>query len=166
MKIQLIDKTKKKKIIEELSYFGVEKIPYLLMMTGNERVRAYSGNLSNEEIMKIYSKLRVEALGLYFGKLLIDRHGKKEARLSLDALHILKNEIRKNIVKLNEEQEENWFRGKDIELTEEQQDKDLKENEFVAILSFDGKDFIGTGKLSLDKKHVSCFLPKERRRKD
>ncbi|MAH47586.1 hypothetical protein CMI37_17325, partial [Candidatus Pacearchaeota archaeon] len=116
MKIQILDKTKKRKFIKQLGYLGIEKIPQLLIKTGNERVRAFSGSLSNEELMAIWRLFPIEGVGLYFGRELVDkRTGKKEARLSLDALHVLKEQIKDGIVELNEEQEAEWFRGKDLE---------------------------------------------------
>ena len=155
MKIQILDKTKKKKFIEKISYLGIEKFPYLLIKTGAERVRAYSGSLSVDEIIRLWNDVRMESIGLYFGKEIED-----SARLSVDAMHVLKKQIIKNIVELSEEQEKQWFYGKDILLSEEQQEKYKVFENYVAVSS--GGDFVGTGKLSQDKKYclISC------RRKD
>ena len=141
MKIQILDKTKKKKFIEGISNFGVSKISELLIRTGSERVRAYSGNLSTDEIMGIWRILPIEGVGLYVGKDLIDRHGVREIRLSVDGLHTWQNQITKDIFVLSESQEEEWFKGKNIEL-----DKIEKEG-FVAVKSNDEKDFVGMGKI-------------------
>ena len=46
-----------KKIVKEIEQFGVTKIPELLIKTGKERIRAYSGNLSKEEIMDLWKIL-------------------------------------------------------------------------------------------------------------
>ena len=166
MKIQLLDKAKKKKFINEVAYLGIEKMPYLLIKTGGERIRAFSGSLSNEEIMAIWRLLPIEGIGLYFGKQRIDkRTGQKESRLSIDALHVLKEQINKSIIKLDETQEKNWFKGKNVELKNKQVEK-INGGEFVAVMSPDENDFIGTGKLSGDKKVLVSFLPKERRRKE
>ena len=91
------------------------------------------------------------------------RTGRKESRLSIEGLHLLKNQITKNILILNKEQEEKWFKGKDIELNDEQTEN-LKAGQFVAVS--DKKDLVGTGKLSQDKKILFTFLPKERRIKN
>ena len=156
MNIQILDKTKKKKFIEKISYLGIEKFNFLLMRSGSEKLRAYSGSLSVDEIIRIWTEMRVESIGLYFGKETED-----ETRLTLDAMHILKDQITKNIIEVNSGQEEQWFFGKDIELTEEQREKYKDVQGFVAIKS-DG-DIIGNGKISSDKKMISNFLPKERR---
>ena len=159
MKLTILDKTKKKKFIEGISNFGVSKVPELLIRTGSERVRAYSGSLSKEEIMDIWKILPIEGVGLYVGKDLIDRHGVREIRLSVDGLHTWQNQITKDIFVLSESQEEEWFKGKNIEL-----DKIEKEG-FVAVKSNDEKDFVGMGKIGAGGKILFNFLPKERRRK-
>lgn len=165
MKIQIQDKTKKRRFIQELSYLQIKKIPYLLIKTGKDRLRAFSGDLSNDELLSLWRLLPVEGIGLYIGKQMIDkRTGKKESRLSIDGLHLLKEEVKKNILPLNKKQEEKWWRGKDIELSEEQT-KNLEPGQFIAVQS-QKKDFIGTGKLSQDKKILFSFLPKERRIRD
>jgi NOL1/NOP2/fmu family ribosome biogenesis protein len=164
MKIKILDKSKKKKFIEKIENFGIEKIKYLLIKTGKERIRAFSGNLSNQEIMALWRLFPIEGIGLYIGKEISDKKtGRQEARLSIEGLHILKNHIKKNIIEIDENEEEEWFRGKDIELKKEQ-GENIKE--FVGVKSEKTKDFIGTGKISRDKKILFNFLPKERRIKN
>jgi NOL1/NOP2/fmu family ribosome biogenesis protein len=128
-----------------------------LIRIGKERIRAFSGSLSTEEISKIVQLLSVEGIGLYLGKETEDAG----IRLSVDALHVLKD-LEGDIIEFNEEQEGLWFKGKNVELTSEQQEKYKSFNEFVAVMSEKDKDFIGTGKISGDKKVISNFLPKER----
>jgi len=154
MKITLLDKTKKRKFIDKVSNLGTLKFPYLLIQTGKEKLRAFSGSLTNEEIMSFWRLFPIEGIGLYFGKV----EG-EHARLTLDALHTLKPQITNNIIEINKEQEQDWFSGKNLELKNEQ---DLQG--FVAIKS--ENDFIGTGRIHADKKTISNFLPKERRRKN
>jgi NOL1/NOP2/fmu family ribosome biogenesis protein len=161
MKINLLDKTKKKKFIEGASDLGLNKIKELLIRTGKERIRAYSGNLSKEEIMDLWRVFPIEGIGLYVGKEIIDQKGIRTVRLSVDALHSWKNQITQNIIKLNSEQEEIWFRGSDVDLKKDQENF----KGFVAVLSSDGKDFVGTGKIGNNGKTLFGFLPKERRRR-
>ncbi|MFH1451907.1 MAG: hypothetical protein ABIF88_01895 [archaeon] len=167
MKIQILDKAKKKKFISGVSEFGLSKIPQLLIRTGTERIRAYSGNLSTEEIMAIWRLLPIEGVGLYVGKESMNRNGVRETRLSLDGLHIWASQLTSKIIILDEEQEKDWFFGKNMYLSDSQVSLigDLKG--FFIVKSSDGKDFIGTGKLGLegDKNVLFSFLPKERRRK-
>lgn len=162
MKIEILDKAKKKKLLPHLECFGITKIPQLLIRSGNERLCAYSGDFSVEEIMGLWRILPVEKVGLYIGKEIF-KNSNEEFRLSLDGLHALKNQIRKRIFVLDEEQEADWFRGKNIELSESQKKKFEDVRGFFAISSSDGKDFVGTGKIS--RGIIYNFLPKERRRR-
>jgi NOL1/NOP2/fmu family ribosome biogenesis protein len=162
VKIQILDRTKKKSFTERISNVGIKKINEILIRTGKERIRAYSGNLSKEEIYDIWKILPIEGIGLYIGKDTINQHGVKDSRLSIDALHMFKDQINSDIITLTKDQEEEWFRGKNIELENEQLEK-IKNNKFVAVMSNDKKDFIGTGKIS--NEILYSFLPKERRRK-
>jgi NOL1/NOP2/fmu family ribosome biogenesis protein len=162
MKIQILDKTKKKKIIECVDAFGINKIPELLIKTGIERVRAFSGNLSSEELMSLWRVLPVEGVGLYVAKESVDKSGVREVRLSVDGIHLWKEQIKNNIIQLNVEQEKEWFKGRNIELNEEQKDF-LNFKGLVVVRSFDGMDFIGMGKIGGGV--LYGYLPKERRRK-
>jgi NOL1/NOP2/fmu family ribosome biogenesis protein len=162
MKIQILDKTKKKKFIEGLSDLGMKKIPELLVRSGEERIRAFSGDLSTEQIMDIWRLLHIEGVGLYVGKDLVNRNGVHEIRLSLDGMHVWKAQLTEKILVLTEKQEIDWFLGRDIELDESQ--KML--GGFVCVKSSDGNDFVGIGKVGTDRKTLFSFLPKERRRKE
>lgn len=160
MKIIPLDKTKRKAFLEEVSYLGDFKTNLLFLQTGTEKMRAFSGSLTNEELMSFWRMFPIEGVGLYFGKIAIDKSGRKEARLSLDALHYFKDQIIKNILEINEEQAKDWFLGKNISLTEEQKEKYKDYRDFVAVKL--GDDFIGTAKIS-GQGVLQNFLPKERR---
>ncbi|MFA5485293.1 MAG: hypothetical protein WC260_03540 [Candidatus Pacearchaeota archaeon] len=167
MRIEFLDKSKKKKILEHLNYLGLEKIEGLFLKSGSERIRIYSGDLSKEDILIFYNLLPIESVGLYFAKEILDkRNGQKEIRLSLDGSHLLKEKIKNNIISLDSEQEKKWFFGEDIDLNDEQVEfvKNFKER-FVIVQSKSSFDFIGTGKLSVSGIKIYNFLPKERRRK-
>ena len=167
MKIQILDKAKKKKIIEQIKDIGITKIPELLIRTGKERIRAYSGNLSREEIQELWRTFSIEGIGLYVAKeISSQKTGAKEARLSLDGIHLWENQVKEKIILLNKEQEELWLRGKDIELTKEQQKKYPFEKCFVVVKSHNNNDTIGTGKTGDKIEILYNYLPKERRRKD
>ncbi len=167
MKIQLLDRAKKKKILQEIEEIGIRKIPEMLVKTGKERIRAFSGHLDKEDIYRIWRNFPIEGIGLYVAKEIISRRtGEKEIRLSVDSLHLWKNQITQHTIVLTKEQEEEWFRGKNIELTEEQQKKYPFEKCFVAVKSYDDKDFIGTGKTGDKIEILYNYLPKERRRKN
>ena len=152
--MEIIYNTEKKEIIKKLSYYGITKIPFLLMRFGREKIRGYSGGLSIEEIHEISKKIGADMIGLYLFNEYDD-----EIRLSIDGIHILKEQITKNILELNEEETKKWFKGEDIFF----KDKWTKEKKGFKILK-NGEDFIGCGKL-VDNRLIN-YLPKERRIKD
>lgn len=152
--MKILSSTDKKKILEKLKQrFGIEKLPYLLLQFGKEKIRGYSGNLSREELSVLDKNVRVENIGLYLAKI----HD-SEIKLSLDSLHMLKKQISKNIVNLTKHQAESWFKGQDIVL-----DKEIQKG-FV-ILKY-GEDFIGCGKVVGDGTIIKNYMPKERRIKN
>jgi len=160
MKIFTLDKTKKKRFLEEVSYLGDFKTNLLFLQTGVEKLRAFSGSMTNEDIMAFWRMFPIEGVGMYLGKLSIDKSGKKEARLSLDALHYFKDSISRNIIELDEEQAKEWFFGNPVALSEKQKEEYKDFRNFVAVRF--GEDFVGTGKISQEG-IVQNFLPKERR---
>src|SRR3989344_4277157 len=123
MNIQFLDKPKKEKFIEKISNLGVKKIPYLLLRTGKEKIRAYSGSFAGNDISKIGSLLNVEIIGLYIGK-----EFEQDARLSVDALHLLKDQIKENIIEITAEQKQAWFHGHDLELSSTQAEECKSKN--------------------------------------
>ncbi|MBU3924152.1 MAG: hypothetical protein KJ592_04495 [Nanoarchaeota archaeon] len=176
MKIQILDRAKKKKFIAGLADLGMRKIPELLIRSGTERIRAYSGDLSTEQIMDFWRIMPIEGIGLYVGKELMNRNGVRETRLSLDGMHNWRSQLygvsgvrgfggSGRVVFLNKKQEEDWFLGKNIELEESQN----VEDGFVCVKG--GEDFIGMGKIGVSDKELGVrtlysYLPKERRRKE
>jgi NOL1/NOP2/fmu family ribosome biogenesis protein len=154
--LNILDSAKKKKFIDKISSFGIKKIPYLLIQTGKERIVAYSGSFSREEISKICQLLSVEGIGLYFAK-----DTDEGMRLSLDGLQYMKDQLNGNVIDISTEQEKDWFLGKPLELTEEQNNKYEDMQGFVVIRS--GEDILGTGRKSRGVKIINNFLPKERR---
>jgi len=160
MKIDILSRAKKKKFIEGLSELGIKKIPQMLVRSGKERIRVFSGDLDRERIMNIWHLLPIEGIGLYVGKDMMNRNGVREVRLSLDGMHIWKEQLTKRVLSLTEEQERAWFLGRDIELN---QDQKVKEG-FVNVKA--GEDFVGAGKVGAEGTMLFGFLPKERRRKE
>ncbi len=83
----------KREILEKLKIYGITSIPYFLLKSGQEKIRAFSGDINREQISIIQNSVYVETIGIYFAK--IDGN---EIRLSLDALHLLKNQLKNNII--------------------------------------------------------------------
>ena len=150
MNIRFIRSSEKKRITENLNgQFGIEKLPYLLIESGKERIRGFSGSLSKDEIILIAQLTNIESIGIY----LIKKENESDLRLSIDAIHLLKDQINKNILEINESQLHDWLRGKDLEIQTE------KGN---VIIKFKD-DFMGSGKSNGEK--IFNYLPKERRLK-
>ena len=145
MKIKL--SSKKKKILKQLNeQFGITSLPYLLLQFGKEKLRVYSGSFSIEEINQLENNLRIENMGLYFAKKQIDG-----IRLTLDGVQLLKNQITKNILELNDKQAEDWLRGQDLLIESDKAFKILKHND----------EFIGCGKSTGER--ITNSISKERR---
>ncbi len=147
MNPNFIKSNKKRKIIEQLNkQFGIINLPYLLIESGKEKIRAFSGNLLKEEIKFLSRLINIESIGIY---LLKKENG--ELRLNLDAIHLLKNQIVKNIIEINESQLNDWLRGRDL---------NIKAERGIIIIEYK-KDFVGSGKSNGEK--IFNYVPKERR---
>ena len=157
MKITFVNKMEKEKLIDELGRFGIKEIPFLLIRSSVDRIRAYSGNLDADSLARLAEKVYVETIGLYFARL-----DGKDLRLSLDALHLLKEQITDNIIELDDEQFEEYIKGRDIELNAGQKDKFADKLGYFVLRYKD--DLIGMAKI-ISGKFIKNYLPKERRRK-
>lgn len=141
-------KTKEKKeLLKELEeLYGITELPYQLFRGGKQRVRAFSGTMSKEEILELSGIARVEVIGMY----LISQKD-AEPRINFDAIPILKNQITKNIFEINEEQYQKWIRGYDLE---------LQAPRGTLIIKFKD-DLVGIGKSNGER--IFNYLPKERK---
>lgn len=148
MKIHFVKSSEKKRITEQLAQqFGIEKIPYLLIESGREKLRGFSGHLSKEEILQIANLTTIESIGIYFLK------KEDPLRITLDAAHLLKKQITKNIIEINESQLHDWLRGHDLNIQAPPNPVILKFNE----------DIVGYGKSTGQK--ILNYIPKDRRLK-
>lgn len=149
MNLNFIKSPEKRRIIEQLKeQFGISKLHYLLTESGKEKIRAFSGHLSKEEIKKLSYLTNIEAIGVYLLK--------KEdnfLRLSLDAIHLLSKQISRNTIEINENQLKDWLRGYDL---------NIKVPSGIVIIKHNN-DFIGSGKSNGQK--IFNYVPKDRRLK-
>lgn len=146
MNVRFIKSNEKKDIVGELkTQFGIEDIPYLLIETGKEKIRGFSGSLSKDEIMKLGEEVKIEIVGVY---LLKHEH---DYRLSFDAALLFSEQIKSNILEINEEQFYKWIRGYDLETNALQG---------TYVVKYDGC-FIGCGKSN--GKILFNYVPKDRR---
>lgn len=150
--MKILNHKQRKEIQDKLTeQFGVKKIPNVLVKFGEEKIFAFSGNLTL--LQKLQELTRIEGVGNYIAK-----EQREEIRLSIEGTHLFKNQITKNIFELNEQQLKNWMHGSEILLDS----KDKIKKGFVVMKYKD--DFIGTGKASEHK--ITNFIPKIRRLKE
>ncbi len=146
MNIRFLSSGEKKKLIAELEErFGINKLPYLLIESGKSRIRGFSGSLSREELVQLATLARVELVGLY-----LFRKEPFGLRLSVDALHLLKEQITSGIIELNGEDFEKWIRGGNLDYTGEKG---------VFVIKYNG-DFVGCA-YSTGAKLLN-YIPRER----
>ena len=139
--------TDKKRIIEQLNeQFGITDLPYLVIQFGKEKLRLYTGNLSKEELYYLDNEIRIENIGLYFAK-----YEDVGIRLTIDGVQLLKNQITKNILELDDTQANQWLKGNDLDINTERGWKILKHK----------NEFLGCGKSTGER--ITNFMPKERR---
>jgi len=147
MSFKFLSKHERRKLLDEFKEnFGISKLNYLFLRAGKEKIRAFSGSLSREEISALVRVINIELIGIYLAK----QQG-NEIRLSHDAVSLLRKEINKKIVKVNDREAEEWLKGQDIEKK--------AEKGFVILKHKD--DLIGTGKSNGER--IFNFVPKERR---
>lgn len=153
MKIKILNSKERKKLVAELEeQFGVSELPALLVETGKQKVRGFSGSMTRDEILELSEIANVEIVGLYLFK-------KEDAgyRISLDGTHVLAGQIKKRIVEINDEQFAEWIRGKDLVFGDT---GDSKIPRGVVVVRH-GEDFVGTALSNGEK--IFNFVPKERR---
>ncbi|HIH52147.1 MAG: hypothetical protein J4472_01310 [DPANN group archaeon] len=149
--IKILEGKERKEILDSLkTQFGIEKFNGTLLQRGKERIFLYEGSFDEEDLKKLEKITFIERAGIYLGKL--EDH---KMRLSIEGSQILKNEIKKNIVELDNQEKDIWMMGHEI----------LKKtglNGFV-IMKYK-EDLLGTGKASEEK--ITNFIPKSRRLRD
>lgn len=118
MKIELLDNTKKKKVLIILNdNYGIENLPLMLIKTSKDKIRAYSGNLSREELNELAKNVNIELIGTQLCTLTDENN----ARLNFDVMNlpIIKSQISKNILNINEIQMKDLLAGKNLEISTE-----------------------------------------------
>lgn len=151
MTLKILNANEKREIEEKIkNQFGVDEIRGILIKSGKERLFFFSGNFSKEMIKSLEESAPVERIGVYFAKIV-----NEEIRLSIEGVQILKDQINKNILKINDEQAERWMKGQEL---------DIKTGKRGFLIIKNNEDFLGCGKASEEK--VGNFIPKTRRLKE
>ncbi|MBI5148768.1 hypothetical protein HZA33_03750, partial [Candidatus Pacearchaeota archaeon] len=138
MKIEFVSSGEKKELQKLLKEnYGIEKVNLLLLRSGKEKLRAYSGILSRAELIELSRILNIELIGTYFGF-----YKDRELRLSVDACHLL--HPTKNIIEISNEDAAKWMKGYDIYI---ENIREIEAEKGYVIIKNSG-NIIGVGKLT------------------
>lgn len=119
-----------KKIMQALNdQFGFsEKLEYAFLQSKKDKIM-----IINKDVDLLdHESLRVDAVGMYFGKYYSDGF-----RLSIEGTQLIGSKCKFNVINLDSKQKHSWFKGEDIELN--------MDNCFVILKSDD--DYIGCAKV-------------------
>jgi len=145
--MKFLNSKQKKSIQEGLNeFYGITELNAQLIEVGKLRIRAFTGNLSREEISQLSKITSIETIGMY----LISQKD-NDLRLNFDALPLFKSQITKRILEINKDQLALWVRGYDLE---------IKCERGIVVLKFED-DLVGIGKSNTEK--IFNYLPKERK---
>ncbi len=150
MKILGEDEVEEIEKIIEKNYGGkINLKAYAVGITSKEKVWIMSKKICELD----WSRLRVNAKGLYFAKL---KKGGK-IRFSTEGAQLVGKVAKRNVAVLDEENAKKFLRG--LEARVKSCEGGCEEKNFV-LVKF-GEDFVGCGKFSEGK--VESFVPKGRR---
>jgi NOL1/NOP2/fmu family ribosome biogenesis protein len=146
MRAHFLPSGEKKQVLADLeNQFGIQKIPGMLIESGREKIRLFTGSLTREELVELDKAVRIELIGLYAIK-------KEDTyRLSIDGSYLFDEQVTKNIVNLTEDEMKQWMRGNDLP-------KEAPKG--VVVIRF-GKFFLGCGKSNGTL--IYNYVPKNRR---
>ncbi|MFA5953105.1 MAG: hypothetical protein WC812_00775 [Candidatus Pacearchaeota archaeon] len=153
MELNILNKKEKENFLKRLNYqFGITDINGEIIQIGKERFYLFQGKYSKEDLFKLKGILKIDKIGVYFGK---EFEPTSEFRLSIEGTQLLKNQIKKRIIEINEEQMTSWMSGNEL---------DIKTNEKGIVVIKHQDYFLGCGKASEEK--ITNFIPKMRRLKN
>ncbi|MBI2628953.1 hypothetical protein HYW74_02630 [Candidatus Pacearchaeota archaeon] len=158
--IDLLDKTKKKKILSLLDKeYGISQLPHLFIKSGKDKIRIFSGSLSKDELNNLAKTIHVDSIGIKLLTLETFDGEKDGIRLSFDILNMpeIKSQITKNFIEITDEQLNSWLKGDNLDLDIKQNNKDLN-SRFIIIKH--NNDFFG---IARNQGFLKNYVPKERR---
>lgn len=143
--IKILNKKEIKKILKLIEKQWNSKLTLEYAFLKTDKGKIY---IVNEDISRLdLSKLRINSIGLYFGKL-----EKDELRLSIEGSQLVGKKASKNVLELNDKEVKEWMSGKDLE----------KKGNYSGFLLIKHKeDFLGCGKFKNGK--ILNYVSKSRR---
>jgi NOL1/NOP2/fmu family ribosome biogenesis protein len=151
MKVDLLDNTKKKKMLNMLEReYGIINLSYLVLETGKGKYRIYSGGLSREELNMLAKTINIEIIGAKICKIEEDK-----IRLDFDIINLpeIKKQINKNTFEISDKNVKQWMQGDNLNVKTES-------NASYFIIK-NKNDLLGTGQNA--KVLIKNYIPKERR---
>ena len=125
------------------SQWGYEgKLDYAFLRNGQDNLYMVTRDIANID----WTKLRITAVGLYFGEL------KNGLRLSIEGSQLIGAQATKNVLELTKEEAFNWLKGHELPVKSAMKG-------YVLIKS--GRDYLGTG--TIKEGVLLNFVPKIRR---
>lgn len=144
--ITFLSSGEKKKLLNEIEErFGWKVKDCMFLQAGRERVRAFTGTLSREELSLLNEFARVEFAGAYFV-----RQEPFGLRLAFDMTQLYADEFSKNVIELTEEEFSQWMRGASLV-------RNVEDGFYVVKY---GSDFLGSTYVKHGK--LYNYVPKER----
>jgi len=147
MNVNFLMGAERKKLLAELKdKFGIVDPGFLFLETGKQKIRAFSGSLSVDDILNLSQSVRIELIGIYFAR----QDELTGLRLSFDAAMLHGVEVANGVIELEDSEVNLWMRGESFM-------KDLP----VGIYIIRNKeDFLGCA-YSTGKKLLN-YVPRER----
>lgn len=148
--IKFIKKEGEKKILNILNKeFGITSLPGVLFQSGKERLFLFTGSFGKKEILQLSELTPIERIGVYVGKII-----NNEIRLTIEGTQIFKDQIKRNIFELNENQMKQWMTGEELL---------IKTGHHGYLVMKYKNEFLGCGKASEEK--IGNYVQKARRLK-
>ncbi len=125
------------------------------LLSNKDKIYLLTTTLINDILSaKLDKLLNIQNLGVYFA-----RKQDQHLRLSPEGSQLVGPLAKINILEIDNNQTNLWFRGFDIQLTKTQKDELNPQGPYIILKN--KEDFLGCGKFTGDK--ILNFLPKERR---
>jgi len=151
MKVELLDNTKKKKVLQMLEKeYGISDLNYLFLETGKGKYRIYSGGLARQELNMLAKTVHIEIIGAKVCKVEEDK-----IRLDFDIINLpeIKKQITKNIIEIADKDVHNWMKGDNLNIN--------PNTDASYLIIKNNNDLLGTGQNA--KILIKNYMPKERR---
>ena len=151
MKVELLDNTKKKKVLQMLEKeYGISDLNYLFLETGKGKYRIYSGGLAREELNMLAKTIHIEIIGAKICKV-----EENKIRLDFDIINLpeIKKQITKNIIEIPDKEVYGWMQGNNLNIN--------SESSASYLIIKNKNDLLGTGQNA--RILIKNYIPKERR---